>query len=366
MRCLVAGLAGVIDEPVFLARAMRRICGLETVFLSEGTDPRRPHPGLEADIRVAPRHPLTAGLFLLRQLLAVAPVMVEQYLCTGSTIRDLLYTLILICWPVKRIVHCVGGEILHWESHSKLRRLTVRLALRSACVCICKEPYMLDYLRKFNICSADKAVLIPNAIDPDFYTRRCYSLTNRKTTTFLFFNSFKNYRNLKVLIQAANEVIECRKNVFFLIVGARSHREYDRAVSQVKNRDRIAVLGLSNEKEFYFSLADVFILPADHVYLNVALLEAMSLGLCPVLSDVQWASAIVEPGESGVLVPNRDPQALAEALIRLADDPQARRRMGEAAAHRVRERFGVDGRARRHFQVYADVLARRKGYRLSR
>jgi glycosyltransferase involved in cell wall biosynthesis len=69
------------------------------------------------------------------------------------------------------------------------------------------------------------------------------------------------------------------------------------------------------------------------------LLEAMRLGRPVVATAVGGTPEAVEHGVTGLLVPRRDPEALAKALIELLLDPKRRERMGRAAAERARTAF---------------------------
>jgi glycosyltransferase involved in cell wall biosynthesis len=61
-------------------------------------------------------------------------------------------------------------------------------------------------------------------------------------------------------------------------------------------------------------------------------------------------------GDAGVLVPSGDPRALAEAIRRLALDPEARRTLGEAGRRRVAERFTLGAMARGTRAVYRELV----------
>ena len=65
----------------------------------------------------------------------------------------------------------------------------------------------------------------------------------------------------------------------------------------------------------------------------------LAAGLPVVATRIEGLSEIVVDGESGILVPAEDPEALAQALGALLADPDARRRMGEQGRARVREHF---------------------------
>lgn len=79
---------------------------------------------------------------------------------------------------------------------------------------------------------------------------------------------------------------------------------------------------------------DAFLLPSDHEGTPAALLEAMAMGLPCIATRVGGMPALL--GDAGVLVPRRDPSAIAEAIERLMGSASLRAQMGLAAAQRAR------------------------------
>jgi len=91
----------------------------------------------------------------------------------------------------------------------------------------------------------------------------------------------------------------------------------------------------------------------------VFLMEAMAAGLPVVATDISGIAELVEDGVSGLLVPERDPVALAAAVSRLAGDPELRRRFGRAGRERVRRSFELS----RSVAALRDLLMARPGDR---
>ena len=83
----------------------------------------------------------------------------------------------------------------------------------------------------------------------------------------------------------------------------------------------------------------IAVLPSYREGLPKALLEAASCGRPMIAADVPGCREIVRHEETGILVPPRDPKALAEALARLAADQGLRRRLGAAARKTAEKRF---------------------------
>jgi glycosyltransferase involved in cell wall biosynthesis len=91
-----------------------------------------------------------------------------------------------------------------------------------------------------------------------------------------------------------------------------------------------------------FARASVFALPTLREAFGLAFLEAMSFGLPVVASRIEAIPEIVHDGETGILVPPREPAALAAALSSLLADPARARQLGNAGRARAADRFGWD------------------------
>lgn len=122
--------------------------------------------------------------------------------------------------------------------------------------------------------------------------------------------------------------------------------------------DRFALLGYHPDPPAVVAGADAFTLSSMHEGLPISLLEAMALGLPPVVTDVGGVRQVVTDGADGVLVPPRDPEALAAAYARLVREPQVRRAFGEAAARRAAD-FDIARTARIVEERYRLELAAR-------
>ena len=111
---------------------------------------------------------------------------------------------------------------------------------------------------------------------------------------------------------------------------------------------------LANE----YKTANVFTLPAivdskgDTEGLGVVLIEAMELGLPIVASNVGGIPDVVIDGETGILVPEKDPEALASAYKRLAAEPELVKQLLAGSRKRIAECFTWDGIIERQIAVY--------------
>jgi glycosyltransferase involved in cell wall biosynthesis len=105
---------------------------------------------------------------------------------------------------------------------------------------------------------------------------------------------------------------------------------------------------------------DFFVFPSLWEGFGLVLLEAMALKKAIVASQVSAIPETVQHGQTGLLVPPKDPEKLADALLALLRDPALAQRMGDAGFERLRTHFGVQAMVKATEQVYDEVLRTRE------
>lgn len=119
--------------------------------------------------------------------------------------------------------------------------------------------------------------------------------------------------------------------------------------------DAARFLGIRRDVAELYALSDVFVMSSLWEGLGLVFLEAMAAGLPVVSTRVSAIPEVVLDGTTGLLVPARDPEALADALARLARDPGERARLGAAGHGRVREVFGLERMVEETLAVYSEL-----------
>ncbi len=99
------------------------------------------------------------------------------------------------------------------------------------------------------------------------------------------------------------------------------------------------IVGYSECPEAYFAIADILCLPSYREGFGTVVIEAAAMGVPTVGSDIYGLSDAVEHGVTGLLVPPRNAEMLANALSRLLDDKSLLAKMGEAAKRRTQALF---------------------------
>ena len=150
---------------------------------------------------------------------------------------------------------------------------------------------------------------------------------------------------------------ELKKQAAALCHPERSETESKDLPAEIIFTGKLSPEALANE----YKTANVFTLPAivdskgDTEGLGVVLIEAMELGLPIVASNVGGIPDVVVDGTSGILVPEKDPEALANAFKQLAADPELITRLLAGSQKRIAECFTWDGIIQRQIAVYNKV-----------
>jgi D-inositol-3-phosphate glycosyltransferase len=151
-----------------------------------------------------------------------------------------------------------------------------------------------------------------------------------------------------------------------VVVGGRPASMHE--AREISRLEQLAVrLGVSERVTFvgavshdrlplYYAAADVTVMPSSYESFGLVAVESLACGRPVVATRIGGLRTIVRDGETGLLVPWRDPALFAEALGRVLGDDGLRARLSVAARPSVMQ-FGWDQIADQHLGLYADVLA---------
>jgi glycosyltransferase involved in cell wall biosynthesis len=164
------------------------------------------------------------------------------------------------------------------------------------------------------------------------------------------------HKGQRYLIDAAAIVVRQIPDVRFVIAGEGELRSaLERQIRDRHLEKHVFLLGFRPDVLSLHKVFDVFVMSSVTEGLGTSLLDAMACAKPVVATKAGGIPEVVEDGLTGLLVPTRDPEAMAAAIIRLLNDPGLRRQMGEAAILSVRERFSVERMVLDTLRVYQRV-----------
>ena len=164
-------------------------------------------------------------------------------------------------------------------------------------------------------------------------------------------------KGLTYFIDAAARVLSAVPQARFLTVGDGPIRqELEANVSRKGLEDRITFTGFRGDVLDIVSIMDIFVLSAvSREALSIAVLEAMALRKPIVATDIGGNRELVIDGESGFLVPPRDAESLARAIITLSRDEEKRIAMGQIGRRRVEQFFRIEDMVERNLKLYREL-----------
>ncbi len=170
------------------------------------------------------------------------------------------------------------------------------------------------------------------------------------------------YYNIDVIVDTAARVREQFPDVHYVIAGNEGDdARFREHAGRLGLRDRVHWVGRIPHAELpgYLTASTVFLTVPSVDATAVSLLEAMACRGAVVASDLPSAAEWIRDGETGLLVPPRDPDALVAAIARFLSDPGLRRRLGEAAEGVVRAKADHDRSMARVEEIYYSLVAGR-------
>jgi|SRR5690242_10334464 glycosyltransferase involved in cell wall biosynthesis len=168
-------------------------------------------------------------------------------------------------------------------------------------------------------------------------------------------------KGLEYFLDAALDVTARIPQAKFLIIGDNSfnpeyREELKRQTVKLGLQDRVIFTGFRLDVPIILSSLAVSVLPSLNEGLSNSLLESMAAAVPVVATNVGGNPEVVVDGETGLLVPPRNPAALAEAICRVLRTPGLRNALGEAGRRRVLKHFSNEQMIRNVERLYGELL----------
>ena len=177
-------------------------------------------------------------------------------------------------------------------------------------------------------------------------------------------------KNHLLFIELAERVLSRLEDIAFVLVGddVTPSKQFESYKSRVLQRlraspdsQRIHYVGYRADIPELLAAVDIFVLTSDFESMPNVLLEAAGRGLPTVSTESSDLASLLQEGEGGVMVPKGDAQAMAQAVVALADDPARAKALGARGRLIVKERFSVEHMASATQELYLTLLDGKRG-----
>lgn len=283
-------------------------------------------------------------------------------------------------WPIlcSRILRMAGAapalvenredEGFNWAGHEYAWLRLTRPAPERV---ICVSRSVQEVVAKREGLDGSVTTVVPNGIDANLVGEGALSaaretalreelgLPRGDPVVGMVANLDREVKGGRWFVEAVPGVLERVPSARFLVVGLGGDApEIRDRLGELGVADRVVLTGFRNDVGDCYRIMDVSVLTSLSEGLSITLLESMACGLPVVATRVGGNSDVVVDGETGFLVPPRDPEAWAGGVVRLLESPDLRARMGDAGRSRVREAFSLDLATERYLEVYREAAGR--------
>ena len=254
-----------------------------------------------------------------------------------------------------------GRLVLTRHALFPLRRIN-RPLLRNAGRVIAVSQAVAESLRQSGVIESSKITVVHNGIATDRFD---HSGTRSGELPVLVgtVGHLAPIKGQDIFVRAAALISARRQVVKFVVIGEdkspqMSHRKsLESLVAELGLSGIVTMPGWRDDMPALLSSLTLFVSAARSEPFGLAIVEAMAAGLPIVAAASEGALEIIEDGLSGKLVPLDDPEALAQAINDLLDDPLERSRLGRNALLAARQRYSLERMASDTERVYREVLA---------
>ncbi len=158
-------------------------------------------------------------------------------------------------------------------------------------------------------------------------------------------------KNPLLFARAAKIVLQKVPQAFFVIAGDGSlKKQMEEEIEPIAHRVRMT--GYIADVERVYNALDILTLTSVSEALSISLIEGMSLGVPVISTDSGGPKEMIDDGKSGFIVPNQNEQALADAIIKLIENPSLRKQFGEEGQKTAQEKFTSNKMAQSIEQIY--------------
>jgi phosphatidylinositol alpha-1,6-mannosyltransferase len=229
--------------------------------------------------------------------------------------------------------------------------------VRHADLCVPPSAYAADLVRRaFGVDPARLRVCHNGA--PEEFLRYAHDPVASQDGPLVFFGRFEPTKGVDVLVEALG-VLGARAPQTLIIGRGPEEQALRASIDTLGLADRVGLLPWMTHDELGQVLTDarLVVLPSRQENFSLAVLSAMAVGAPIISTRVGGTPEIIVHEETGLLVPPDQPERLAQAILRLLDDRDLARRLGQAGRRHVHQHLTWDAVAQEFEQLFHTLPA---------
>jgi len=207
---------------------------------------------------------------------------------------------------------------------------------------ICNSIGVQRHIQRNSLFVKDKTITIHKGHKLEWYQNiKAHDRSNlpvkKDSVIFTCVANDRRMKGIKYLMDAINQLPAENKAAFVLIGKGLDQPKYTKRLTHTEARNRVHFLGYRKDALEYVAASDAFILTSTKgESITKAVLEAMGLGIPPVITDIEGNIELVEPEKNGIVVLSKNPNSIKEGILKMCQlSTQERHEMGKASQNRI-------------------------------
>ncbi len=260
-----------------------------------------------------------------------------------------------------KLVHTFHGHLLHGyfsPRKTQLVRVAENLLARGTDRLVAVGPQVRDDLLAAKVGRAEQYVVIPPGLQlatiPKRLEARDALALPPNATVVSFIGRLTGIKRVDRFANAVAILTKTQPEIRFLVAGA-GDQEAALADQVTRQKLPVTLLGWRSDIETILGASDLIVLTSDNEGTPLSLIQAALAGIPVVATNVGSVKDVVLNGTTGILC-SKDPSQIAEAILKLVNDPALSQQMGTAAQEFSESRFGVSRLVSDHVDLYQDLM----------
>ncbi|MDI6655647.1 MAG: glycosyltransferase family 4 protein [Candidatus Hydrothermarchaeota archaeon] len=272
-------------------------------------------------------------------------------------------------WEFMKSVNISAFQRLMYRSAVYLDRQVCRRADKIVAV----SSFLANELRKYDI-ENEKIETVLNGVDIEGFNpkesgeevRKKHGLEDKKV--LLYVGRISPQKGIEYLLEALPAVVQEHQDVKLLVVGGPTYKmksstynaysaNLRRIIQKYNLDDAVRFAGYVNFEKMpqYYAAADICVVPSAYEPLGNTVLEALASGKPLIASKTGGIQEVVEHMKNGVLVPPKNPSAIADAILKLLEDEDLRKKIS-ANARKKAETMSWDDVAKKMLAIMREIF----------
>jgi glycosyltransferase involved in cell wall biosynthesis len=257
--------------------------------------------------------------------------------------------------PIKLITY-MGSSSIHWHDPSAyFTYLSPRIDK-----IICNSNYVYEHVKKQLFGKRkQKAIKIFKGYNPDWFSNiQPFDFStlgiDKNATVVCFAADYLKVKGVEYYIKSTYH-IDTKQNIHFILLGdMRGNKDVPKLIKNSPLKNNIHALGSRKDAISFFKAADIYVQTSKREGFGRAISEAMCLKKPIIMTNAGGCTELIDE-HSGIVVPVKQPKAIAEAIVKLAQNKELSKKMGENAFVRINEKFHIDKTIQETLELYKSL-----------